>query len=271
MQVDDSRYWREQLVQIAKTLQRKTDPPRWTARAQNVVERDIAIAFFLIRKLHEHQKLSSLAHYTDVHILTYPLIATESLDAENSSAANSSHEIQDHLLPAGRVSFLNKNRFLSYYDFEHSNVERCHFVDLADRFIHGYASIVTRDSTRNWDNVYLVADRRRNSCAWRVSISDIAGVFSAVAKDYPSKLVCFLGPKETNEKKELQRDYYVISWNCKRHRDRLCQISRLIQNCTLDRETAVQIISTRCSCSQGLVRRLYRHLLNWIPAPDNAE
>ena len=253
MQVDDSQYWREELSRIARPLRSKRSPPRWSARAQNVIERDIAIGFFVVRKLYEHNKLSSLAHYTDVQVLEYPLAAAPPTTTAGSAAT----------LQARTVSYLNKHRFLSRYDWARERRKLWHFVDLADRFIHGYASALARDSTRNWSSVYLVNDRDRNSVLWCISVSDIVGVFASVAQDYPNEMVVFWGPAEKKRKQELQRDYFVLGWSCDRYRDRMRHMSRLVRASNRRRGATVQELATRCGCSQGLIRRLYDHLLNW--------
>ena len=209
MQVDDSHYWREELVRIGKSLKPKPDPPRWSVRAQNVLERDIAIGFFVVRKLYEHNKLSSLAHYTDVQVLAYPLAAGKAGARGAPTAPSTTNERPWDALEAGTVSYWNKHRFLSYYDLLRERRELWHFVDLADRFIHGYASILTRDSTRNWSAPYLVTDWDRNANIWFVSISDIAKVFKSVAQDYPNDIVSFLGPAE--QKRPRQQNLWVSS------------------------------------------------------------
>ena len=271
MQIDDSHYWREELVRITKTLRPKAAPPRWSARAQEVLARDIAIGFFVVRKLYEHNKLSSLSHYTDVHVLEYPLVGADPSTREAPYAPSTGDRRHGDPLSMGMVSFWNKNEFLSHYDLAGERTELCHFVDLADRFIHGYASILTRDSTRNWSSVYLVADRWRNFHIWCISVADVAGVFMSVARDYPTEMVSFLGPREEGRNQELRRDYYVLGWRCKRHRDRLRRMSRLVQSSGLGREAAIGEISRLCCCSRGLVRRLHGHLLNWIPECNSTE
>lgn len=263
MQVDDSQYWREELVRIARALRPKANPPRWSPRAQNVLERDIAIGFFVVRKLYEHNKLSSLAHYTDVQVLEYPRAVTTTGSRGARTTPLTIGGRRSALLEAGTISYWNKHRFLSRYDLAREKRKFRHFVDLADRFIHGHASILTRDSTRNWSNVYLVNDRDRNSFVWSVSVSDIDSVFISVAQDYPNEVVSFLGPAEENRTQELKRDYFVLGWNCGRHRDRLRHMSHLVQKSTLGRHATIRETAIRCGCSQGLVRRLYGHLLNW--------
>ena len=55
----ESRYWKEELARIAKTLKPFRKPLRWSERACCIVERDIMIGFFIIRRLIELHKKSS--------------------------------------------------------------------------------------------------------------------------------------------------------------------------------------------------------------------
>lgn len=273
MQVDDSQYWREELVRIAQSLRFLHNPPRWSVRRQNVLERDIAIGFFVIRKLHEHEKLSSLAQYTDVHVLRHALAAETATAGRAGTGDTETPETGRNLLKEGRVSYLNKHRFLSKYDFHNGTSELCHFIDLSNQFIHGYASATARDATRNWNTIYLAPQKNRNTTAWSVSVRKVAQLFRAVAQDYPCASSSFLGPREQNEKKERERDYLTIAWSTEGDYKRLRELSALIQNTSLDRAATIQAAAKKLHCSQGLVRRLYKHLLHWqaVPRPCSPE
>ena len=265
MQVDDSGYWREELVRIAKSLRAVRNPPRWSARLQNVLERDISIGFFVIRKLHEHEKLSSLAHYTDIHVLRHALAGEKTRAGRAGTGNTATTETDQYPLRTGRISYLNKHRFLSMYDFDNGTSELCHFIDLSNQFIHGYASATARDSTRNWNRIYLVPQKKRNSTAWSVSVRKVAQLFEAVAQDYPYAASYFLGPREEKEKNERERDYLAIAWSTEEDYKRLRELAGLIQNTSLDRGATIQATARTLHCSQGLVRRLYNHLLHWEP------
>ena len=261
MQVDDSRYWREELDRIAKTLKRRRRPHRWSLRAQNVLERDLAVGFFIIRRLYENNKLSSLSHYTDIRLRSYPLKGTAGHNSVDSSGRSTSpgNLLVESLNP-GTVSLLNKHRFLEKYDFTKEREESWHFIDVADRFVHGYASVPVRDSTRNWSAVYLASDRSRNSFMSCISVAVIADLFTAVVEDYPTNALGFLGPKERREKEEMERDYLVLNWNTAWYGDRLQEMAKTVQCSTKNRQETIKAVSERFSCSEGLVRRLYSHL-----------
>ena len=262
MQVDESRYWKEELYRIAKTLKQKRNPRRWTLRAQNVLERELAVGFFITRKLYENNKLSSLSHYTDMRLRSYPLKITAGHNhADLFARSTSPSDRPVEPLKPGTVSFLNKHRFLEKYDFTKEIEQSWHFIDVADRFIHGYASVPVRDSARNWSDVYLVSDRSRNVYMWRISVAGISDLFSAVANDYPTDVVGFLGPKRKSATEEMERDYYVLSWSAVRYKCLLREMAKMVQESVVSREQTIKDVSEHLTCSEGLVRRLYWHLM----------
>jgi hypothetical protein len=56
--ISDSIPWREQLLTVADTLKRRKVQRRWTERTSFLVERDIMVSAYAVRKLNEaHQSL----------------------------------------------------------------------------------------------------------------------------------------------------------------------------------------------------------------------
>lgn len=56
----ESQYWKEELARIAKTLEPVESPPEWTERAHCTVERDLCVGFFIVRRMIELYKVSSI-------------------------------------------------------------------------------------------------------------------------------------------------------------------------------------------------------------------
>ena len=55
----EARYWKEDLLKYAKNFRPVKNPPRWSEKLQVDFEKEVIIAFFMIRKLFEAQKISS--------------------------------------------------------------------------------------------------------------------------------------------------------------------------------------------------------------------
>lgn len=157
----ESRYWKEKLARISKTLKPLRKPPRWSERACCIVERDIMIGFFIIRRLIELHKVSSQTR--DFNMKVYSC-----------------------LNQGNKVTLMNNHRIFDHYDIENEKSETKKPLYMSNQFIHAYTSFVFRDETRNWSEIYVVSDFDRNDCIWRVPIPVIQELFELTSDDYPS-------------------------------------------------------------------------------------
>ncbi|MDQ0095017.1 hypothetical protein [Paeniglutamicibacter psychrophenolicus] len=74
--ISDSVPWKQELIKVAARLEKKTTQKRWTERSDFLVERDIMIGAYTIRKLIEAPaKLSDPVKQLHVPILSFPLKA----------------------------------------------------------------------------------------------------------------------------------------------------------------------------------------------------
>ena len=157
----ESRYWKEELARIAKTLKPVRKPPRWSERAVCVVERDLMIGFFIIRRLIELHKVSSLTRDFKMKVYSCPSQGTN-------------------------VTWMNNHRIDEHYDLDNEKLEIKKPLYMSNQFIHAYTSFVLRDETRNWNEIFIVSDYDRNDCIWRVPIPIIQELFELASNDYPS-------------------------------------------------------------------------------------
>jgi hypothetical protein len=155
----ESRYWKEDLTRIAKTLRRVRNPGRWSERAHCVVERELMIGFFLVRRLIELRKVSSKTRNYSMTVFSYRLRGRHRLRTD--------HDIWE------------------LYDLENERRESKKPLYIANQFIHAYTSFVAQDESRNWNDVYVVSDYDRNDCIWRIPVAHIRFLFSFAAQDYP--------------------------------------------------------------------------------------
>lgn len=156
----ESRYWKEELKRIARTIRRTKTPVRWSERAHCVVERDLMLGFFMVRRLIELHKVSSATR--DCTLLVF------------SCPSRGKH-----------VHRMNHHRLDELYDLGKEIRETKKPLYLSNQFIHAYTSFVARDATRNWSDVYVVSDFDRNDCIWRIPLSEIRSLFMIASQDYP--------------------------------------------------------------------------------------
>ena len=156
----ESCYWKEELLRTARSLRRVPNPPRWTERAHCVLERDIMIGFFMLRRLIELRRVSSRTRNTFLSVFSYQAVGKE-VHQLNSHDIWELYRMDEEVLVSKKPSFI------------------------ANQFVHAYTSFISRDDTRNWNNVFVVSDFDRNGCIWRVPVHEIDRLFRIAADDYP--------------------------------------------------------------------------------------
>ena len=170
----ESRYWTEELTRIVKTIKPRRKPPQWSERACCVVERDLMIGFFIIRRSIELNKVSSRTRNFSMKVYSCP--ARE------------------------KITRLNGHWIPDAYNLENEKAEIKKPFYISNQFIHAYTSFVLRDETRNWSDVYVISDFDRNDCIWRIPISVIRELFKLASDDYPSRLEYVFDPSKSDYK-----------------------------------------------------------------------
>jgi hypothetical protein len=159
----ESFYWKEELHRIARSIQRVSKPPRWSERAHCIVERDLMIGFFMLRRLIELHKVSTVTRDQMLNVFSY-------------------------LARGKNVTRFNGHDLWELYDLDREVPSTQKPGYIANQFIHAYTSFVARDESRNWSDVFVVSDYDRNDCIWRVPIPEIRRIFRTAAEDYPHSI-----------------------------------------------------------------------------------
>jgi hypothetical protein len=68
----ESCYWKEELERVSCSLRPRRKPARWTERAHCVLEREIMIGFFIIRRMIELHKVSSATRSMTLRVFSFP-------------------------------------------------------------------------------------------------------------------------------------------------------------------------------------------------------
>lgn len=169
----ESVYWKEELNRISKSLCRRKNPPRWSERRYCTLERDLMVGFFMLRRMIELVKLSSLI--VDRHLTVYSC---------RSRGVN--------------VNKMNCYELEQLYEVDKEVRESKRPLYIANQFIHAYVSFPIRDETRNWSDIFIVSDFDRNDCIWKIPIETIRSLFLDASHDYPSSLSFAFDPKKND-------------------------------------------------------------------------
>lgn len=158
----ESYYWKEDLLEYVKSFRPVAKPPRWTERLQVNFEKDVIIAFFMIRKLIESKKLSSKTTKYKAQIFRSPAI--KKIDNKN---------------------FRNIDEL---YDFEREERVYKNVNFLCNQLIHGGAIYAYREKDRNWGGIYTCSDFERDKYVYRLPLVEIRKVLKLAGSDYPETI-----------------------------------------------------------------------------------
>jgi hypothetical protein len=155
----ESRYWKEMLRVTARELVRRKKPKPLTERRCEIIERDVILCFFVIRRLVELYRVSRLTVDFKFNVFSCPF------NGRN-------------------MSLLDRHRIEKSYHLENEISVSKKMLYIANQFIHSSLFLIVTDQTRNWDSFYVVSDYDKKQCIWRISVHQIAEAFKVAAEDY---------------------------------------------------------------------------------------
>ncbi len=163
------------LLATARELARRRKPKPLTERRCELIERDVILCFFMIRRLIELSRVSRLT--LDFKFDTY------------SCPFNGKY-----------ITPFARHGIERYYDLEIETAGSKKMLYVANQFIHSSLFLITTDQTRNLDSFYVVSDYDKKECIWRILVRQIAEAFKLAGKDYLKGCRC-----EYDEKKAEYR------------------------------------------------------------------
>ena len=158
----ESRYWKEDLLKYAKLFKPKKTPSRLTEKAQVNLEKDVIIAFFMVRKLMESTKLSSKTTEYKATLYRSPCV--------------------------GKVNNSNFWDIEKIYDFEQEEKCKKDVRFVCNQLIHGGATYAYRDETRNWGGLYTCSDFERSKYVYNIPLDEIVKILEIASNDYPTEI-----------------------------------------------------------------------------------
>lgn len=156
----ESSYWKEFLAETASDIQRVRRPKRLTQRRYEIVERNIIISFFLLRRLIELHKVSKKVRDFRLQVFAWPSTGK---------------------LP----TLLSNHRIDELYDFSKEQAQTKKPMYICNQVIHSYSTALVVDETRNWDSMLTVSDYDRKNCIWRIPVDAMVDLLKIASKDYP--------------------------------------------------------------------------------------
>ncbi len=148
--IQDSIPWKDELLKVAKRLEAKAKQRRWTERSGFLVERDVMVSAYAIRKLIEGFKVSDALAARQLPVTRFDLRGSKAPDV------------------------LDKYEFWEHYNLDHGIRETLSVIGLCNQLIHSWMwSISADEQTTLFNGLYVSSDRQRKRSIYFLSISDL--------------------------------------------------------------------------------------------------
>ena len=156
--ISDSVPWRGELLKTAEALERRASLKRWTTRTGFLVERDLMVGMFAIRRLVESAKTSSLLPNERVSFGMHPL--------------------------TGRVpGTYDRWSYWEFYDMDSKQQTELTVRDLVNLFIHSFVLGFYPLSEDGPATIWVVSERDRHKRLYSIPFAGVIALFRRVGDE----------------------------------------------------------------------------------------
>ena len=156
--IDESSYWKRDLLNEARSLEKRKRQKRWPDAALARCEQTVMLGFYSIRKLVESGKLTD-------------------------RTANHSVRVQSYSSNGNTVHFMNRHRIEEIYEMETPEARSVPLLFLCNQVIHSYTCILLLGPDAGLHGILVTSDRQRSNELLQVDVDDIVDVFRRVGND----------------------------------------------------------------------------------------
>lgn len=156
--IKDSSYCRNDILRIAKFLEKKCTQTHWTEKSFSKTEKMIMLSFFIIRKLLEARKTSGRISNLSVTLFEF----NRGLRAK-----------QDVVYPILQVD----------YDLNHPHKTQKDLLFICHQIIHSFVFSVAVSYSKGFDGIYFSSDFQKNKKLFFLPVENIIITFTEIAHD----------------------------------------------------------------------------------------
>lgn len=160
--IHESSYWKDDLLKLARTLERRIIQTRWGEKNLSVVEKEIFLGFYAIRKLIESKKISD-------------------------SVIQQRHELHEFPYAGNSNSLLTHIRDAEY-DLANGIKSHLTITEICNQFIHSHHFVPFLPDGRHLVGFFFCSDRKRTSGIFLIQVLDVVSIYRSVGSDYPTSL-----------------------------------------------------------------------------------
>lgn len=157
--IHDSIPWRVDLLATAERLEKRKAQRRWTDRTGFLVERDVMVGAYSVRRLKESFKVSD-----KLASRTWPVRIHE---------------------PRGPVPDVHNNHKLwDLYDLEKGRGAELSLTNVCNQVIHSWVwGFAAGENGFGLDGVFVSSDRKRKKCLYFLSIDMLVDLFRSIGEE----------------------------------------------------------------------------------------
>jgi hypothetical protein len=158
----ESRYWKKELLDYAKSLKNQKEIKRWSEKSQVIFEKNLIIKFFIIRKLVETKKISDSLKLKKYKIKAYP---------KNSI----------------KLTELNSFAFDELYNLDKFEIKQKNIIFICNQLIHSLTIFALRENKR-WNNILMCSDFEKNKWIYEIDIETVIEILIDFGNNYPENI-----------------------------------------------------------------------------------
>lgn len=156
--IQDSVPWKDELLRVAARLERKRTQKRWTERSGYLVERDLMVSAYAIRKLIEASKVSDALSGRSFIAEEYALLG---------------------LVP----DFFSRFSFWELYDLESPRRASLSLREVCNQLIHSWMWAISATEQNEFDGVYVSSDRSRASRLYKFELAELINTIRDIGRE----------------------------------------------------------------------------------------
>lgn len=155
--------WKKSLLNTADNLERRYNQKRWSARSIFLLERDLFLGFFSVRKLIESNVVSDKIKGKSVLLAVYPV-------------------------KGKGVILLNQHRFAEFYDLYAGQKESLSYHEICNQFIHSaiYSPFIPCGSSLV--GIFVSSDYKKKKKLFYIPLVNVVEIMRCVGSNQLKKL-----------------------------------------------------------------------------------
>ncbi len=144
----ESAPWKNEVIRIANKIECRKNQKRWTEQSFFLLEKEVFLGFFCIRKLMESNKISTNLQKENIELAVYPV-------GEKA------------------ITLLNQDDFSELYNLCDGNVEMISYWNICNQFIHSSIFAPFIPTGKSLIGIYMASDWAKKKKLYYISIIQI--------------------------------------------------------------------------------------------------